>query len=128
MSEKDRRRRELRHIDPEVRWIALSMLEGEPAPWVTDLLVEALEDGEFESIRWQAAVLLGRRNDPAAVPHLIRSLGDANYHVREEAAEALGKIGDARAGEPLAALLRDPVRSVRLRAASALERLERGRR
>lgn len=109
-----------------MRWIALATLAEHPEPWATDLLINALEDGEFESIRWQAAVLLGRRGDRNAVPPLIRSLRDHNYHVREEAAEALGRIGDPRAREPLSALLHDPVRSVRLRAETALGNLGRG--
>jgi HEAT repeat protein len=124
VSEQERLERELHHADPEVRWIALITLEEHQEPWATDLLIEALEDGEFESIRWQAAVLLGRRNDRKAVLPLIRSLRDHNYHVREEAAVALGRIGDPRAREPLSALLHDPVKNVRLRASTALEQLE----
>jgi HEAT repeat protein len=124
MNDEARLKQELQHPDPEVRWIALAHLAGCPEPWGTALLIEALENREFESIRWQAAILLGRREDRAAVPALIRCLGDANHHVREEAAEALGKIGDARAAEALTAALDDPVRSVRLRAAKALEQLE----
>jgi HEAT repeat protein len=125
MNDEAHLKRELHHPDPEVRWIALAGLSERPEPWATALLIEALENREFESIRWQAAVLLGRRGDRAAVPALIRSLGDPNHHVREEAAEALGRIGDARARGALTAALDDPVRSVRLRAAQALEHLGR---
>jgi HEAT repeat protein len=113
----------LHHDDPEVRWIALSDLETIEGDEATDLLIGALNDGDFKSIRWKAAIVLGDRGDSRATVALIAALKDDNYHVREEAATALGKIADARAVEPLIALLHDPVRSVRLRGIRALERI-----
>jgi HEAT repeat protein len=113
----------LHHIDPEVRWIAIQDLEKMEGSSITDLLVEALGDTDFESIRWRSAIALGERKDAGSVDALIKALNDENYHVREEVASALGKIADARAIGPLISLLHDPVRSVRLRAIRALERL-----
>lgn len=113
----------IRHEDPEVRWVAVTELERMGGEDATDLLVAALNDDTYDSIRWRAAVALGERREPRTVEHLIRALRDPNYHVREEVVTALGRIGDPRAIEPLIDALSDPARSVRLRAIRALELL-----
>jgi HEAT repeat protein len=87
----------------------------------TDLLVLALQDKDFTSIRWRAAVALGEQKSRAATGALIHALSDENGHVREEAAESLGKIGDESAVPALIRSLNDPQRGVRLRAVRALE-------
>ncbi len=113
----------LNHPDPEVRWIAISDLEKMKGEEYTDLLIQALQDRYFESIRWRAAIAIGKRGDPAAVDALIAALGDGNYHVREEAVTALGMIGDERAVDPLIGMLQDPIRGIRLRVIRALAQI-----
>lgn len=113
--------RALGNPDPEVRWDAIIRLEEDRPREMVPCLVKALRDHEFVSIRWRAAIALGKSGEPSAVPPLIAALSDENDHVREEAAEALGMIGDERAIDPLIGALNDPQRGVRLRAIKALE-------
>ncbi len=113
--------RALRHDDPEVRWIAVDELADVSSDDSVDLLVLALQDRDFTSIRWRAAVALGEKKSRAATGALINALSDENDHVREEAAESLGKIGDESAVPALIRSLGDPQRGVRLRAVRALE-------
>ncbi|MBP1928832.1 HEAT repeat protein [Methanolinea mesophila] len=115
--------RELTHMDPDVRWIAVTDLEEEGGPEAVRYLIRALRDPEFISIRWRSAMALGNLGDHTAVEPLIAALGDENDHVREEAADALGRIGDPRAVSSLITALKDPQRGVRLRALSALVRI-----
>jgi HEAT repeat protein len=123
MGEKEQYEKELSHPDPEVRWIAVQGLEESRGEESIDLLMHALRDQDYSSIRWRAAIALGHRRDPRAVTHLIEALSDSNLHVREEAATALGAIGDPGAVPPLITLLEDPARSVRFRAQEALVRI-----
>jgi HEAT repeat protein len=113
--------RALSHDDPEVRWIAVVELAGEHSDDSVDLLIQALQDKDFTSIRWRAAVALGEQKNRAATGALIDALADVNEHVREEAAVALGKIGDESAIPALIRSLGDSGRGVRLRAVRALE-------
>jgi HEAT repeat protein len=115
--------RELAHMDPDVRWIAVTDLEEQGGTEAVRYLIKALRDPEFISIRWRAAIALGNLGDPAAVEPLIAALGDENDHVREEAADSLGRIGDERAIPALILAMKDPQRGVRLRAMSALVRI-----
>jgi HEAT repeat protein len=115
--------KELAHMDPDVRWIAVTDLEEEGGPEAVRYLIKALGDREFISIRWRAAIALGDLGDHAAVEPLISALGDENDHVREEAADALGRIGDEKAVPALIQAMKDPQRGVRLRAMSALVRI-----
>jgi HEAT repeat protein len=124
ISEKDSIRwydQALGNPDPEVRWNAIIRLEEDRPRERVRCLVKALNDRDFISIRWRAAIALGKTGDPSAVPALITALADENDHVREEVAEALGIIGDDQAIDPLIQALRDPQRGVRLRAVKALE-------
>jgi HEAT repeat protein len=113
----------IRHEDPEVRWIGVTELERMGGDEATDLLLEALSDTTYDSIRWRAAIALGERRERRAVESLIGALGDPNHHVRAEVVGALGRIGDPRAINPLIGLLNDPYRSIRLRAIRALEQI-----
>ena len=63
--------------------------------------------------------------DRAAVPALIRALGDEQANVREQAAWALGKIADGRAVKALGDALQDEEADVREQAAWALGRVSR---
>jgi HEAT repeat protein len=115
--------KELSHMDPDVRWIAVTDLEEQGGPEAVRYLIKALGDPEFVSIRWRAAIALGDLGDRAAVEPLLTALRDENDHVREEAADALGRIGDPVAVPALIQSLKDPQRGVRLRALSALVRI-----
>ncbi|KQC08021.1 MAG: hypothetical protein APR55_03365 [Methanolinea sp. SDB] len=113
----------LNNDDPEVRWIGVTELESIRSRDAVTLLIKALNDTSFVSIRWRAAIALGKQGDPEAVDALISALSDENDHVREEAAEALGKIADTRAIPALIDALEDPQRGVRLRTVKALENM-----
>jgi HEAT repeat protein len=99
--------KQLTHDDNEVRWDAVITLAEIPGSRATDLLIRALKDERFISIRYQAAVALGNRGDRRAIGALVNALGDPVSHVREQAAEALGRIGDTSAVEPLLAVFKD---------------------
>lgn len=60
----------------------------------TDYLINMLENGGNYRIRVQAATTLGKLRSTAAVPALVKSLGDENELVVISAATALGQIGD----------------------------------
>ena len=123
MGEKERYEKELSHPDPEVRWIAIQDLEESRSAESIDLLIRALKDQDYSSIRWRAAVALGHRKDPRATTPLIGALSDSNLHVREEAVTALGAIGEPDSVPSLISSLEDPARSVRLRAQAALVKI-----
>ncbi len=90
-----------------------------PSPVATT----ALLGSRSEKVRVQAALVLGRRRDAAAVPYLIRALSDPSPLVRAVAAEAIGEIAD-EAGRPgLEVALNDRSPLVRRHAASALAAL-----
>ncbi|HUU74527.1 MAG TPA: HEAT repeat domain-containing protein [Methanoregulaceae archaeon] len=116
-----RLKKALHNDDPEVRWIGVTELDAIPTRDAVSLLIEALNDEEFISIRWRSAIALGTRAYPEVVKALIAALSDENDHVREEAAESLGKIGDPDAISALIKALDDNQRGVRLRAVKALE-------
>jgi HEAT repeat protein len=105
--------KQLDHMDSEVRWVAVLDLANIPGPRATDLLIRALKDDQFISVRYQAAVALGNRGDRRAVRALVAALGDPISHVREKAAEALGRIRDPEAIEPLLSAFKDRDRDVR---------------
>jgi HEAT repeat protein len=120
MAEIDRFRQALNHMDPEVRWVAVTNLEGVGGPEATELLISALQDNDNLSIRWRAAVALGGRHDPRVVEALVQALHDPSKHVRKEAASSLGRIGDPRAVEPLIERLKDGDAAVRIDAFRSL--------
>jgi hypothetical protein len=78
---------------------------GQPQVKVEELTKALLEDANYK-VRVQAALVLGRLGDHAAVPSLIRALDDNNKTVRAIAAQALGQLADHDAGDPLRALLK----------------------
>jgi HEAT repeat protein len=93
--------RQLAHDDSEVRWNAVIVLEEIPGSRATELLIRALRDEQFISIRYQAAVVLGTRGDRSAIGPLAAALDDPEFRVREKAAEALGKLDGTEAVEAL---------------------------
>src|SRR5881397_559559 len=86
-------------------------------------IVRLLEEDQSGGVRVIAAGVLGKFEDPRAVPALVRALGDAQWYVRQAAATALGQIGDQRAIAALEKATRDPRKSVARAAAAALRAL-----
>src|SRR2546428_14016897 len=80
-------------------------------------------EGQARGGRPIAAGVLGKFEDPRAVPALVRALGDAQWYVRQASATALGQIGDQRAIAALEKATRDPRKSVARAAAAALRAL-----
>jgi len=86
-------------------------------------IARLLEVDESSGVRVIAAGVLGKFEDPRAVPALVRALGDVQWYVRQAAATALGQIGDRRAIAALEKATRDPRKSVARAAAAALRAL-----
>lgn len=106
------------------------LLAASPAAGVdsqTDRAIEALREDRSLKVRAQAALLLGQRGVPEAVPALVKALTEDDASaVRIAAAAALGKIGDPSAREPLENARRaDPSSEVQQAAARALADLAR---
>jgi HEAT repeat protein len=95
------------HQDPGIRKAAVHALGGFPAPEAALALRNALADAA-EDVRWNAALALGRRGDPAAVPALAPML---DRHALQAAGEG---VSSEQADEVLvqavaaAAATRDP--------------------
>ena len=86
-------------------------------------IVRLLEEDQSGGVRVIAAGVLGKFEDPRAVPALVRALADAQWYVRQASATALGQIGDQRAIAALEKATRDPRKSVARAAAAALRAL-----
>jgi len=86
-------------------------------------IARRLEEDQSGGVRVIAAGVLGKFEDPRAVPALVRALGDVQWYVRQAAATALGQIGDRRAIAALEKATRDPRKSVARAAAAALRAL-----
>jgi hypothetical protein len=87
---------------------------------VEDLARMLLTDDSYK-VRVQAAALLGKLGDPAAVAPLSRALSDGNKTVRWMAAQALARLGDPAAIPALKTLLtRESDGPVRTQAEKAL--------
>jgi len=81
------------------------------------------EDTNYK-VRVQAALVLGKLGDAAAVPCLLAALRDPNKTVRAMAAQALGQVGDASALDSLRGLFqRDADPFVRTQAEKAVAML-----
>ena len=87
-------------------------------------LSHMLLDDESYKVRTQAAQLLGRLGDPAAVGPLGKALADSNKTVRWMAVQALAKLANPAAVPALKALLaKESDGSVRAQAEKALSAL-----
>jgi HEAT repeat protein len=93
--------------DPDLRKFAVDALGNIDSPAVPALLRAALEDAE-ENVSAAAAEYVGRRRDAAAVPVLLRRLGEGGAWLTFGCLRALGEIGDAAAAPAVSALLGDP--------------------
>jgi hypothetical protein len=85
--------------------LALGVAASGLAANKTDTLVAALLGDSSFKVRTQAALLLGKLGDKAAVDPLVRALGDDHKTVRAMAAQSLGKLGGEKAVAGLKALL-----------------------
>ena len=122
-----------RSEDAGVRKTAVHALGSLPSAEARATLAAALDD-PIEDVRWNAAVALARRRDPAAVPVLLEMLDRAHLGavagMTEEqrvdtllqAVEAAAVVPDARLRAPLESLRdRDASLKVREAARAALE-------
>ncbi len=89
-----------------------------------NILISALTDPE-PIIRTEATAAFGQVNYPAAIPHLILALKDADLGVRKAAINALGKIGDANVISYLQPLLNDEQEVLRVLAKLAIAQINR---
>jgi len=93
--------------DPDLRKFIVDALGNIDAPAVAAMLRAALEDPE-EIVSAAAAEYLGRRRDAAAVPVLLRRLGERGGWLTFGCLRALGEIGDPAAAPAITALLGEP--------------------
>jgi HEAT repeat protein len=93
--------------DPDLRKFIVDALGNIDAPGVSAILRAALEDPE-ENVSAAAAEYLGRRRDTAAVPVLLRRLGERGGWLTFGCLRALGEIGDPAAAPAISALLGEP--------------------
>ncbi len=89
---------------------------------VTDVVIKALKD-PAPRVRRQAAVTLGRLNQPDGTNALIDILLNYPDLVENETVEALGTFGNKTAVDSLIAYLENPKTSLRRSAAKALGRI-----
>ncbi|MBC8134194.1 MAG: HEAT repeat domain-containing protein [Deltaproteobacteria bacterium] len=100
--------------------VADSEAAGTGPARVTEICRTLTDDANFK-VRTQAALVLGKLGDAAAVACLTRSLGDQNRTVRAMSAQALGHIGDGSALDALRVLAkRDPDGFVRTQAEKSI--------
>ena len=79
----------------------------------------ALDDFD-QDVREKAALALGFRSSPDAIPGLLKALADPDSQVREKAAIGLALRRDARVTSALIAAMDDPDPQVREKAAISL--------
>lgn len=119
-NEFDSLRKELVNPDNRIRYDAVLILEERGGPEAVQLLIGALRDQEYVSIRWRAARALGKLRAHEAVGVLIDALSDESSYVRKGVAQSLGEIRDPEAIPALIGALRDGERKVGLEASNAL--------
>ncbi|MBW4494947.1 MAG: HEAT repeat domain-containing protein [Oscillatoria princeps RMCB-10] len=71
---------------------------------VIEPLIEFLNDPNDVELRIYAALALGERKDPRAIPALVRALADADANVRYHTIEAIGHLRAAEAVDALVAI------------------------
>jgi len=114
-------RRMVRHPQWQTRLGALLVLEFCHDPAGTDIVLEAIRDGE-PMVRQSAAEALGLLGDgPKAIPALVEMSNDADAWVRKSVAAAFSMLDkDPRSEDVLLRLLKDPDGRVRGMSAEAL--------
>ena len=88
------------------------------------VLLRMLREGHDFRVRAQAALALGRRQDPALARPLEAALFDRHHGVRAAAATALGRLGSASSLPALRRAVGDVSREVRERAREALKQID----
>lgn len=73
-------------------WTLVDVLAMDEARYQTEFTGTAMRRATRTGLRRNAAVVLGNRGDPAALPALVQALGDAEPVVRSHAAWAIGRI------------------------------------
>jgi HEAT repeat protein len=112
----------LRSGDPRTRLIAITALASYDIEITRPHLLKALADDE-DSVRQEAARVLGRQRVDEAVPYLISWHDDPDAKTKQVAADALADIATEEAIDALVRSLGDSDPLVRLRATSALGRV-----
>jgi len=97
---------------PQVRQIALTLLDSYGSDKAVPKLIEALKDKD-RGVRAHAARTLGYSKDKRALEPLIERLNDSDDEVRAAALISLGNFDDRRVSELSLELLRDKASSVR---------------
>ncbi|MEQ1936265.1 MAG: HEAT repeat domain-containing protein, partial [Fimbriimonadaceae bacterium] len=108
--------------DASLRAEAIADVADHGTSLAGDQIIKALHDPS-PRVRRQAAMALGRLNDPNATRALIHQLADHPDLVEEETVEALGLLGSPDAVEPLIKMLGSPRSLTRRAAAKALARI-----
>lgn len=107
--------------DPALRHITLEVMGRHPAPGSTDVLIDALLDGN-ENTRMYATKALAQSPDLRALDALVERLGDVDPATRYCALSAIGALGAAAsaATEPVLDLLIDEEAAVVMRGEALL--------
>jgi hypothetical protein len=113
---------------PLLRAIAIALVLATASaqaatPSVGDLIAR-LKNGEDFRVRVQAALELGKTQDPDALDPLVAALGDQNGSVRAAAAAALGELGDVDAIPALKNKRLDRSEAVRRQVKESIAELE----
>jgi hypothetical protein len=123
------------HLRLSHRWLSLlgaaalsfslsaESLAESPAKGATSELTTRLGSKDFR-VRVQAALLLGKTSDGAALPALVNALRDESAAVRASAAAALGTFGDPEALDALRLHLEDDNAAVRRQVEASVATLD----
>jgi HEAT repeat protein len=82
----------LKSRSPEERANAIGSLGTNQIKGTIEPLLSLLGDSDM-SVRLRAAMVLGKRHDPRAIPALRQFLNDSNLYVRRDVTETLEKLG-----------------------------------
>ncbi len=103
----------------EVRRRAIEAIAPLSLPKVTEIIQQAYQSDD-PRIRVSALYAMGRNNDPAWLPMLVKELSSPDAEIRFEAAGACGELGEESAMPHLARLIHDLDSQVQLSAIAAL--------
>ena len=106
--------------DVNVRVAALGALHRLGHTEHTGRMPEYLLNSEDPVVRANAAIVMGRMQEPSAIKILARAMLDKNTGVRNQAAEALARLGNPEARQHLAFMANSGIGSEEVFALSAL--------
>jgi HEAT repeat protein len=109
---------------PESRWRATRALGSLPKQYVTDQLIQLLDDDNY-SVRHKSVEALGLLAVEKAIPHVYQLTNDTNFLVRSFAIQALAKLSELHsiACDYLQEALTNEDYSVRMSAAEHLGKI-----